>query len=588
DFEVGVRHNLAKPLCINEDGTMNSMAVKYEGMDRIECRKEVAIELKKEGYLLKIKNIVHDVGHSERTGVPVEPMLSKQWFVDMKPLSKMVIDLQKDERKKIHFVPARFETNFLQWMYNIQDWCISRQLWWGHQIPAWYKGDEVYVGTKAPKGDGWVRDTDALDTWFSSALWPFSTLGWPKETPDFKKYFPTNVLGTGYDIIFFWVARMTFQSLYLNGERPFEYVLIHGLIRDEKGRKVSKSLNNGIDIYETFDKYGVDAVRYFLTTTGSPGQDLRYSDTKLESTWNYLNKLWNISRYIGLCLDKYNYAAEDIDIKLLNSSDKWILNELNQVIKKSDVNYEKFDFGNVAKTIYNFTWNSFASWYLEMTKVVFQGNNTTEEKINTCAVLTYVLRNILKLLHPFTPFITEEIYQMFNDGSITVSKWPEINKSYSFKDAKKIKIIFDIITAIRNIRTDKNVANSKKITLLLQTNDLKVKAYIQDNLKYLEKFANYEVLEFVDSTYDTKQCVVTVLNNVTVIIPLNTLVDMEEERQKLLIDKSKMENEIMRCDKMLSNQKFIDKAPQAKIDDEMRKRSEYQKKLDEIIKLLEE
>ncbi|MFA6661671.1 MAG: valine--tRNA ligase [Bacilli bacterium] len=588
DFEVGVRHNLAKPLCINEDGTMNSMAGKYEGMDRIECRKEVAIELKKEGYLLKIKNIVHDVGHSERTGVPVEPMLSKQWFVDMKPLSKMVIDLQKDERKKIHFVPARFETNFLQWMYNIQDWCISRQLWWGHQIPAWYKGDEVYVGTEAPKGDGWVRDTDALDTWFSSALWPFSTLGWPKETPDFKKYFPTNVLGTGYDIIFFWVARMTFQSLYLNGERPFEYVLIHGLIRDEQGRKVSKSLNNGIDIYETFDKYGVDAVRYFLTTTGSPGQDLRYSDTKLESTWNYLNKLWNISRYIGLCLDKYNYDDEDIDIKLLNSSDKWILNELNKVIKKSDVNYEKFDFGNVAKTIYNFTWNSFASWYLEMTKVVFQGNNTTEEKINTCAVLTYVLRNILKLLHPFTPFITEEIYQMFNDGSITVSKWPEINKSYSFKDAKKIKIIFDIITAIRNIRTDKNVANSKKITLLLQTNDLKVKAYIQDNLKYLEKFANYEVLEFVDSTYDTKQCVVTVLNNVTVIIPLNTLVDMEEERQKLLIDKSKMENEIMRCDKMLSNQKFIDKAPQAKIDDEMRKRSEYQKKLDEIIKLLEE
>ena len=536
---------------------------------------------------------MHSVGHSERTGVIVEPRLSKQWFVKMKPLADAVIEMQKNKDEKVNFFPSRFENTFLQWLENIQDWCISRQLWWGHQIPAWYKKvngkEEVYVGTSAPAGDGWVRDEDALDTWFSSALWPFSTLGWPDDTDDLKRFFPGDTLVTGYDIIFFWVARMVFQSKYLTGKRPFKNVLIHGIIRDELGRKVSKSLGNGVDIMEAFNKYGVDAVRYFITTTGAPGQDLRYSDEKLEATWNYINKIWNISRYIGLQLDQNNYNNEEIDAKKINTVDKWILTRLNEVIKGTDNNFEKYEFGEVAKELYNFVWNDFASWYLEMTKVVLNSDSTKQaDKINTCAVLVYVLRAILKLLHPFIPFVTEDIYQMFNEGSIVVSSWPKALKEYNFKEAMDIQIIYDIITSVRNTRALKNVSISKPIDLVLQVSDKALLDFIEDNKHYLQRFTNYQNLLLTMDKYDTNKCQVSVLHKVNVIIPLNTLVNLEEEKAKLELEKANMLNEIKRCKSMLANPGFISKAPQAKVDAEKQKLATYKAKLDEIEKLLKD
>ncbi len=592
DFEVGNRHGLKRPLCMTDDGHMNALAGKYEGLDRLECREKVSKDLTDAGYMVKIEKLIHQVGHSERTGVVVEPRLSKQWFVNMQPLADAVIEMQKNPETKVNFYPQRFENTFLQWLENIQDWCISRQLWWGHQIPAWYKKDEngkeeVYVGTCAPSDEGWVRDEDALDTWFSSALWPFSTLGWPDKTADLDRYFPGDTLVTGYDIIFFWVARMVFQSKYLTGKRPFKDVLIHGIIRDELGRKVSKSLGNGVDIMFAFDKYGVDTVRYFLTTTGAPGQDLRYSDEKLESTWNYFNKIWNISRYIGLQLEANNYKEEAIDTKLLNTADKWILSKLNEVIKNANYNFDKYEFGEAAKAIYNFTWNDFASWYLEMTKVVMGGNNQLE-KINTCAVLIYCLKAILKLLHPFAPFVTEDIYKMFNEESIVTSSWPKVNNEYQFDDSLEIEDIFEIITAVRNIRANKNVSMSKPISLVLHVEDEKLKNFLNDNTHYIQKFTNYSDLLITLDNYDTKLCQLVVLNGINVIVPLNTLVDMSEEKKKLETEKEKMLSEIKRSNGMLNNPNFVNKAPKEKVDLEKQKLADYEAKLNKIIELLGE
>lgn len=585
DFEVGLRHNLGRPLCMNEDGTMNEMAYDYQGMDRMECRKKLVEDLRASGHLVSVEKMIHSVGHSERTGVVVEPRLSKQWFVKMDKLAKDLLDMQETDGK-VNFVPERFEKIFRNWLENMQDWCISRQLWWGHQIPAWYKDNEVYVGVTAPKGEGWVRDEDALDTWFSSALWPFSTLGWPEQSKDLEKYFPTNCLVTGYDIIFFWVARMCFQSKYLLDTRPFKDVLIHGIIRDELGRKVSKSLGNGVDMYDVVNKYGTDSLRYFITTTGAPGQDIRYSEEKIEAAWNFINKIWNISRFIGLNFENNNYQNEEIDSNLLTNVDKWILTRLNETIEQADANYEKYDFGEASKAIYKFTWFDFASWYLEMTKVTFTGNDE-RVKINTCAVLKYVLTSILKLLHPFMPFVTEEIYQKYNEGSIVISKWPEINPSYNFNDSKTIELIFDIITQVRNIRSSKNVVNSKKIDLLLEAKDENTLNVINNNLMYLEKFTNYDNITTSLNKLDKNLSVTCVLDSVTVIVPLKALVDIEEEKKKLNANKDKLLQEISRCEKMLNNPNFINKAPKAKIDEETEKLSSYKKQLEETIKLLE-
>lgn len=586
DFEVGLRHNLERPLCMTEDGKMNDLAHKYEGQDRFVCRKNVVDDLLKQGLCVKIEKMIHAVGHSERTGVVVEPRLSKQWFVKMQPLADMVIEQQKTA-EKINFVPARFEQTYLNWMHNIQDWCISRQLWWGHRIPAWYKDDEIYVGTNPPQSEGWIQDEDALDTWFSSALWPFSTLGWPQETTDFNRFYPTDVLVTGYDIIFFWVARMAFQAKYLTNHRPFTDVLIHGIIRDELGRKVSKSLGNGVDMMDAVNQYGIDSLRYFLTTSSAPGQDIRYSDTKMEATWNYINKIWNISRYIGIQLDANHYQDENIEVMYLNVVDKWILATLNQVIRSIDQNYERYEFGEVAKALYKFVWDDFASWYLEMTKVVFSGDNL-KAKQNTCAVLQTVLTAILKMLHPLIPFVTEDIYQMYHDKSITIASWPEANETFDFPNFTQVNIIFDIITAIRNIRAQKNVVQNQKIDIILQTRLPEIKDFLHANQHYLLKFLNYQQLEITSNEVDTKKTLVEVLPNVTVIVPLHTLVNLEEEITKLQQSKQCMENEIVRCLSMLQNKKFVENAPAQKVEEERNKLVRYQEQLDEIVKLLKE
>ena len=591
DFEVGNRHNLERPICMTEDGRMNEMAGKYQGMDRFECRKAVVKDLEEAGYCVKIEKMVHSVGHSERTGVIVEPRLSKQWFVKMKPLADMLIEFQKTENK-VNFVPARFENTLLQWMYNIQDWCISRQLWWGHQIPAWYKTDEngeeqVYVGMEAPKEEGWRRDEDALDTWFSSGLWPFSTLGWPNETSDLARYFPTDTLVTGYDIIPFWVARMMFTSEYTLNKTPFKYCLIHGLIRDELGRKVSKSLGNGIDILEAFEKYGVDSMRYFLTTSSTPGQDMRYSTEKIEASWNYINKIWNISRFIGLNFENFNYQNETINKDLLTNVDKWILYRLNETIRVADYNFEKFEFGEASKAIYKFTWSDFASWYLEMTKVTLNGDNQ-ELKINTCAVLKHCLTAILKLLHPFMPFFTEEIYQMYNDSSIVISDWPLALDEYDFKESNIQEILFDVITAVRNIRASKNVPNSKKIDLLLQAQSKEVEEFLNNSKDYLLRFTNFDNLTITTNEVDKKKSMVEIFTDVTVVIPLDALVDVNEELKKLEETKKKLLSEIARCKGMLANPNFTNKAPKEKVQAEVDKLANYEKQFAEVEKSIKD
>ncbi len=583
DFEVGKRHNLAMPLCMNDDGTMNSMAGKYEGMDRFECRAALIADLKKDGFFIKEEKMIHSVGHSERTGVVVEPRLSKQWFVKMDILAKQV--LENDEYR---FVPERFKQTLEHWLTDIQDWCISRQLWWGHRIPAWYKDDEVKVQVECP-GDGWKQDEDVLDTWFSSALWPFSTLGWPEKTDLLDRYYPTNVLVTGYDIIFFWVARMLFQGVEFTKHAPFKDILIHGLIRDNQGRKMSKSLGNGVDPFDVIAKYGTDSLRYFLTTNSAPGLDLRFDETKIESSWNYLNKIWNISRYVMMNLgDDYKETA--IDQKLLNLASKWILAKLNKVIENVDYNMEKYEFGEAARTLYTFVWDDFASWYVEISKVDLQSGNETNIQM-TKNVLVYVLKAIVKMLHPFIPFITEEIYQALphEEASISISAWPKINKD--FDDDYSIEAISDmieIITAIRNERAKANKAPSKPIDIKIFATDKNAKDMIENTVNYLNKFTNPKNLEFLDKDIEAKDYSVTVLSMAKIYIPTSDLVDKEEVIKKLEASKAKLESEIQRSEKMLSNESFISKAPEAKINAEKAKYAEYKAQYEEVLKALED
>ena len=584
DFEVGNRHKLPRLICMNEDGTMNELAGKYEGLDRFVCRAQVVKDLQDMNLCPLIEKMIHSVGHSERTGVVVEPRLSKQWFVKMDVLARDVLAMQ-DSDEPIEFVPSRFNKTLTGWLdpENLQDWCISRQLWWGHRIPAWYKGDEVYVGVKAPD-DSWKQDEDVLDTWFSSALWPFSTLGWPEKTANLERYFPTDCLVTGYDIIFFWVARMAIQSKHFMGCRPFKKCFIHGLIRDEQGRKMSKSLGNGVDPFDLIDKYGCDAMRYFLTTNATPGQDLRYSEEKMGSSWNYINKIWNISRFIQMNLNNTGYNGEAINYQTLLTIDKWILTKMNNLIVNVNKLYDNFELGEVAKLIYNFTWDDFASWYLELTKVTFNTGNK-EQQINTCAVLKEVLTNVIKLLHPFMPFVTEEIYQHFSDGSIMVSDWPLASSQNNFNDIEMMDDLLAVITAVRNARSEKNVPMSKKITIGLETNNNKLQAFFNDHLNYLEKFCNPDHL-IISDVIDGDDSLVTVLKNAKVIIPMKELVNMEEEFKRLTSLKEKLIQEVERCEKMLNNPNFVSKAPASKIDSEKAKLTNYQTQLAEVNSLL--
>ena len=583
DFEVGKRHNLAMPLCMNDDGTMNDMAGKYKGMDRFECRKALIADLKEKGLFIKEEKMIHSVGHSERTGVVVEPRLSKQWFVKMDILAKQV--LENDEYK---FVPDRFKQTLEHWLTDIQDWCISRQLWWGHRIPAWYKNDEVKVQVECP-GDGWVQDEDVLDTWFSSALWPFSTLGWPENTELLQRYYPTNVLVTGYDIIFFWVARMLFQGVEFTHHAPFKDILIHGLIRDIQGRKMSKSLGNGVDPFDVIAKYGTDSLRYFLTTNSAPGLDLRFDETKIESSWNYLNKIWNISRYVMMNLGD-DFKEVKIEKSKLNLASKWILAKLNKVIENVDYNMDKYEFGEAARTLYTFVWDDFASWYVEISKVDLQSDDKTNI-LMTKNVLVYVLKSIVKLLHPFIPFITEEIYQALphDEKSICISAWPKVNKE--FDDDASVEAISDlieIITSIRNERAKANKAPSKPIDIKIYAKDIDVKNLIKNTTNYLTRFTNPKNLEFLDEDIPATDYSVTVLSMAKIYIPTSDLIDKEEVLKKLLASKEKLEAEISRSEKMLSNESFISKAPEAKINAEKAKYAEYKAQYEEVLKSLKE
>ena len=576
DYEVGRRHNLAMPLCMNDDGTMNEMAGKYQGMDRFACREALINDLKESGLFDHLEKIVHSVGHSERTGVVVEPRLSKQWFVKMDVLARQVL-----ENKEYEFVPERFNGTLKNWLTNIQDWCISRQLWWGHRIPAWYKNGETKVCEKCP-GEGWTQDEDVLDTWFSSALWPFSTMGWPENTEMLKRYYPTDVLVTGYDIIFFWVSRMLFEGIEFTGHAPFKQILIHGLIRDPQGRKMSKSLGNGVDPFDVVEKYGCDSLRYFLNTNSSPGLDLRYDETKIESSWNYLNKVWNISRYVMMNIEGY----QEVDLKQakLNLASRWILARLNQVIKEVDYNFDKYEFGEGNKALYNFVWNDFASWYVEISKVDLQSDDAENKNI-TQNVLVYVLMQIIKMLHPIVPFITEEIYQTLphKEESITISSWPTVEEAFNDEEAiNSLNIVMEIISAVRNERAKASKAPSAKINIRLEAKSQEVCDILNSAKPYLLKFTNPNELVITIDKANLENQVVVVLNDLTIYIPTNDLVDIEEVIKKLVGELKKLEGELLRSNNMLNNLNFVNKAPEAKIQAERDKKAMYEEKYNEV------
>ncbi len=561
DFEVGERHNLERIVVINPNGTMNKNAGKYEGLDRFECRKQLTNDLKAQNLLLEVEEITHNVGYSERTNVMVEPYLSKQWFVKMRPLADKVLENQKNKETKVNFIPERYEKTMNHWMEITYDWCISRQLWWGHKIPAWYKDNEIYVGTIPPKEEGWIQDEDVLDTWFSSALWPFSTLGWPEETKDLKRYYPNNVLVTGYDIIPFWVNRMTFQGLEFTGQRPFKDCLIHGLIRDKQGRKMSKSLGNGVDPMDVIKKYGADSLRYFLTTNSSPGMDLRYDEEKVASTWNFINKLWNASRFVLMNIE--DFKKEDYSLNNLTEIDKWILTKNNKTIKEVTENMDKYEFNNVGNTLYKHIWEDFCDNYIELSKNNLESNTTK-------TVLLEVLTNILKMLHPFMPYVTEEIYQMLpqKEESIVISKYPTYQKEQIYETEEKLidKIIEDI-TNIRNLKVVNEITKEAKI---------KIASNYKDIYKFALKIKEEQISK--EPPTDTKAYNYKSKNiNITFYQK-----GKEINKEMLITEIEKLKQSIEKRTKLLSNENYIKKAPQNIVELDRQKLKEEQEKLQNL------
>lgn len=593
DFEVGNRHNLERIIVMNEDGTMNENAGKYQGMDRFECRKQIVKDLQEMGVLIRIEPYMHSVGHSERTGVVVEPYLSAQWFVKMEPLAKAALALQQKETEKVNFVPNRFENTYSRWMENVHDWCISRQLWWGHQIPAWYHKEtgEIYVGKEAPADEeNWTRDEDVLDTWFSSALWPFSTMGWPDtEAADFKRYYPTDALVTGYDIIFFWVSRMIFQGLEFTGERPFKDVLIHGLVRDGEGRKMSKSLGNGVDPMDVIEKYGADSLRYFLATGSSPGQDLRYTTEKVEAVWNFANKIWNASRFALMNMDGLKY--EEIDLSGEKSvADKWILTRLNETIEEVTRLADKYEFGEVGRHLHNFIWDDFCDWYIEMAKLPLYGEDEAAKK-TTRSVLAYVLDNTMRLLHPLMPFVTEEIWQNLpHDGvSITQASWPVVKQEYIFdQQSQDMKLLMDIIRAVRNIRAEVNTPMSKKVPMYISAKDQVTLAVLEANKAYIEKFCNPETLTLGENSQPTVKTMSAVVSGAELFLPLEGLIDVTAEIERLTHELEKWDKEVKRVQGKLSNERFVSKAPEAVVAAERAKEADYLEKFATVEKRITE
>ena len=591
DFALAKKYNLEMPICMNDDGTMNELAHKYAGMDRFACREALVADFKAAGVVDHIEKHMHQVGHSERSNAIVEPYLSKQWFVKMEPLAKAALENQLKD-SKVNFVPERFEKTFNQWMENIEDWCISRQLWWGHQVPAWYHKEtgEVYVGKNPPAElENWKQDEDVLDTWFSSALWPFSTLGWPNTDSElFKRYFPTNTLVTGYDIIFFWVSRMIFQSLHFTVERPFEHVLIHGLIRDEQGRKMSKSLGNGVDPMDVIDEYGADTLRFFLTTNSAPGMDLRYIPEKLEASWNFINKIWNSARFVLMNIDD-EMKFEELSFDNLNLCDKWILNRLNEVIREVDINMDKFEFVNVGSELYKFIWDDFCSWYIELTKVHLNSTNDTEKQasLNT---LVYVLNAIVKMLHPFMPFVTEEIFQAIPhlEESICIAIWPEVNDHFTDESINdQFTYLIDIVKGIREIRTQYTIKNAIEVPYVINTKNDDLEGLLNKCLPYIKKLCN-AVCSGYNLNAAGEVANITIKGGNSLLVELGDYIDKDAEKEKLANQLKKLEGEIKRCQNMLANEKFTSKAPKEKVELERNKLADYQSKYDAVKEKLEQ
>lgn len=593
DFLVGNRHNLQRINVMNDDGTMNEQAGKYAGMDRFDCRKALVEDLKNEGYLLKIEPIVHSVGHSERSGVQIEPRLSTQWFVKMKPLADKVLSNQKED-DKVNFVPERFEGTLEHWMENVHDWVISRQLWWGHRIPAWYnkKTGGMVVQEEAPKDiENWDQDNDVLDTWFSSALWPFSTLGWPdEEAADFKRYFPTNALVTGYDIIFFWVSRMIFQSLHFTKRRPFENVVLHGLIRDEQGRKMSKSLGNGIDPMDVVEKYGADSLRWFLLNGTAPGQDTRFSYTKMDSAWNFINKIWNASRFVIMNLPEDAAAAHMPDVDAFDLSDKWIFDKLNRVVKKVTRLFDEFQFGEAGREMYNFIWNDFCDWYIEISKVALNGTDEILKK-HKQDNLVWILDQILRLIHPIMPFVTEKLWLSMphNGKSIMVASYPVAHPEFENHVAEQdMEFLIEIIKAVRNIRMEVNAPMSSAIDIMIQLDNSKDKHILLDNRDYVENFLHPKSLVVDTNVVAPKLAKSAVIAGAQIFVPLAELVDLSEEIAKMDKEIDHLQEEVKRCKAKLANKGFVDHAPEAVIEKEKAKQADYESQLAGAVQRLKE
>ncbi|NWL88911.1 MULTISPECIES: valine--tRNA ligase [unclassified Paenibacillus] len=597
DFEVGQRHDLPQIIVMDESGKMNDAAGKYVGLDRSECRKQIVKDLQDMGVLIRIEDHLHQVGHSERTGAVIEPYLSMQWFVKMKPLAEAAI-AEQNSGKGVEFIPERFEKTYLQWIENVRDWCISRQLWWGHRIPAWYSEEtgEMVVArseeeARAKLGrDDLKQDEDVLDTWFSSALWPFSTLGWPnEESEDFKRYFPTDVLVTGYDIIYFWVARMIFTSLDFTGKMPFKHVLMHGLVRDSEGKKMSKSLGNGVDPLDIIERYGADAMRYMISTGSTPGQDVRFHWERVEQARNFANKIWNASRFALMNMEGVSY--EDIDISGdLSTSDRWILHRFNETARDVTRLIDSYEFGETGRVLYNFIWDDLCDWYIEFAKLSFYGEDA-DAKRKTQSVLAYVLDRTLRLIHPFMPYISEEIWQHLphNGDTITLAEWPKYDPALEAPDAvQEMNLLIDIIRSVRNIRAEVNVPMSKKIELIVKPSSAELLDILNRNEHYVRRFCNTSDYEASLTVEAPDKAMTAIVTGAELYLPLAGLIDISQEIARLEKEIDHLNKEVERVEKKLSNQGFVAKAPAKVIEEERAKMDDYSAKRDKVLARINE
>lgn len=595
DFEVGERANLGQCIVINEDATISEGYGKYSGKDRFVARKLIVDDLKEQGYLIEEKTHENAVGHCERCKTIIEPLISKQWFVKMESMAKAALEVYKNG--EVNFIPERFGKTYTHWLENTRDWCISRQLWWGHRLPVYYCDDcnEVMISkTEIHKcnkcgSENVHQDPDTLDTWFSSALWPFSTLGWPNKTEDLDYFFPTDVLITGYDIIGFWVVRMIFSSLEQMGEVPFTDVFLTGLVKDSQGRKMSKSLGNGIDPLDVIDEYGADALRFTLVTGNSPGNDMRFYNERVEASRNFANKLWNATRFVLMNLDEDN-LNEELDMNQLQEEDKWILAKLNETVKEVTENLNKYEIGLGAQRIYDFTWDEYCDWYIEMVKSRLYGEDESSKKVAQ-AVLLHVLKDILKILHPFMPYITEEIWQHLpsNQEALIITKWPKYKEDMSYEGSvRSIEYIKTAIKAIRNARAEMDIIPSRKSKQIFVTKDDEVKEYVLNGKRYLMNLASAEEIEIRDNKVDLGDDNISViLNKCEVFLPLKDLIDFEKELERLEKEKVKLEGEIKRVKGKLSNEGFVSKAPEKVIAEEKEKQMKYENMMEMVLERLD-